>query len=60
MVGSIIVLLLMFALGWWAFRLADSKGRNPYIWMIATVIIVVPIFVLLMLPSKTSTTMPQS
>lgn len=50
----IISLLLAFALGWWAFRLADSKGRNPYLWMIATVIFVFPILVLAMLPSRTS------
>ncbi|MEM9439400.1 MAG: hypothetical protein AAGA73_03050 [Pseudomonadota bacterium] len=51
---SMIAFLIVFLLGWWAFRLAESKGRNPHFWMIATVIFGIPILILLLLPAKTS------
>ena len=45
--------LFMLALGWVAFGLAEHKGLNPYTWMALTILLLVPLFILFVLPSRT-------
>ena len=37
---------------WLAFDLAKRKGRNPIAWAVASAILIVPVMVLAVLPSK--------
>lgn len=45
-------LLIAGFLGYLANRLAHSKGRNPWGWTIATVFLLFPILILLILPAN--------
>lgn len=49
MVGSVV--MAVFA-GWLAYGLAQRKGRSPWGWAVASLILIVPVLVLAVLPSK--------
>ena len=38
-----------------AYRLAERRGRSPRVWMIASVLFVLPALILPLLPSKEAT-----
>lgn len=59
MVLLAILCLLAFAAGWLAYRLAQSKGRNPWIWMTASILFIVPVVILLVLPKRTAAELSQ-
>lgn len=54
MIAPLIVLLLTVSLGYLANRVALHKGRNQWAWTIATVILIFPLLILLILPNVTS------
>jgi len=49
MVGSAV--MAVFA-AWLAYGLAERKGRSPWGWAVASLILIVPVLVLAVLPSK--------
>lgn len=50
--GSLVV--AVFA-GWLAYGLAERKGRNRWGWTLASVVLIVPVLVLAVLPTKRPT-----
>ncbi|MCR9136583.1 MAG: hypothetical protein NXI27_11345 [Alphaproteobacteria bacterium] len=51
MAPAILLILFIFLLGYLSNRIARAKGRNPWAWTIATVMLGFPLLVLLILPS---------
>lgn len=51
MLALVLSLLIAVASGWYAFELAGRKGRHQHAWMIATVLFLLPLLILLILPS---------
>jgi len=50
----IVFLLVTAFLGYCANRVAHSKGRNPWGWTIATVFLLFPVAILLLLPDASA------
>jgi apolipoprotein N-acyltransferase len=48
----VISLIAALAAGWLAYRLAEHKGRSPRAWMAASVLLVVPLLLLVLLPAR--------
>ncbi|MEM7290241.1 MAG: hypothetical protein AAF412_07745, partial [Pseudomonadota bacterium] len=51
MIVMLALLVIAAIAGWYAYRLAEQKGRRPRLWMVLTVFFLVPLLVLLVLPS---------
>lgn len=47
-----IALIISLLAGLFAYHLAERKRRNPRVWMIASVLLVVPLLLLAVLPAK--------
>lgn len=59
--GILIVLLLFSALlAWLTYGIAQRKGRSPKTWTIATLLLIFPLFILVLLPPVAPTDSPNT